>query len=112
MKKLLGIVFPGLLITTSAISKDLRVAYFLEWPTPNLEDKGLGVFDRELGARVYWKNFSTGGDMFNAMQAGSIDIAFSAGIVPFAKIVSSGSNIKMLGVSAFYQNEWNRLYSR
>ena len=103
MRKIFALLILTLLINTNAISKDLRVAYFLEWPTPNLEDKGLGVFDRELGARVYWKNFSTGGDMFNAMQAGSIDIAFSAGIVPFAKIVSSGSNIKMLGVSAFYQ---------
>ncbi|MBD1137972.1 taurine ABC transporter substrate-binding protein, partial [Pelagibacterales bacterium SAG-MED43] len=64
MRKIFALLILTLLINTNAISKDLRVAYFLEWPTPNLEDKGLGVFDRELGARVYWKNFSTGGDMF------------------------------------------------
>ena len=90
------------MFTSNAISKDLRVAYFLEWPTPNLEAKNTMAFDRALGVNVYWTNFANGGQMFDAMQAGSIDIAFSAGIVPFTQTVSSGSGIKMLGVSVFY----------
>ena len=61
------------------------------------------TYDKNLGVNVYWTNFATGGEMFKAMLSGSIDIAYSAGLTPYAQQLNNRAKIKMVGVSVFYQ---------
>ena len=103
MKKAIAIIVFGLLLSTNAISKDLSVAYFLEWATPNLEAKNNMTYDKDLGVNVYWTNFATGAEMFEAMLSGRIDIAYSAGLTPYVVQLNNRAKIKMVGVSVFYQ---------
>ena len=102
LKKLILII---ILISSSfsVQAKTVNVAYFLEWPTPNQEAKVNGTYDKEMGARVKWKNFSNGGAMINAMLAGDIDIAYSAGLIPFINAAKTNAPIKMIGVSVLYK---------
>ena len=67
----------------NAAAKEVRVAFFLEWPTPNQEDKVKKLFDKALGVPVKWTNFSNGGAMTDAMLAGDIDISYSQGLMPY-----------------------------
>ena len=46
-------------VANSAAS-EVRVAFFLEWPTPNQEDKVKKIFDKALGVPVKWTNFANG----------------------------------------------------
>ena len=56
-------------------ANEVRVAFFLEWPTPNQEDKVKKTFEDALGVPVKWTNFANGGAMTDAMLAGDIDIS-------------------------------------
>ena len=60
--------------TANAAATEVRVAYFLEWPSPNLEDMMKKNFAKALGVPVKWTNFTNGGAMTDAMLAGDIDI--------------------------------------
>ena len=66
MKKIistvLGILFAFTLTATVANSaaKEVRVAYFLEWPSPNLEDMNKKAYSKALGVPVKWTNFTNG----------------------------------------------------
>ena len=66
MKKIistvLGILFAFTLTATVANSaaKEVRVAYFLEWPSPNLEDMNKKAYAKALGVPVKWTNFTNG----------------------------------------------------
>jgi taurine transport system substrate-binding protein len=55
-------------------ANEVRVAYFLEWPSPNLEDMQKENFAKALGVPVKWTNFSNGAIMTDAMLSGDIDI--------------------------------------
>ena len=99
MKKIISfllgsIVALGLTISVaSAAANQVRVAFFLEWPTPNQEDKVKGMYEKALGVPVKWTNFTNGGAMTDAMLAGDIDISYSQGLVPFINAVKSQAPI-------------------
>ena len=86
----------------NAAANEVRVAFFLEWPTPNQEDKVKKLFDKALGVPVKWTNFSNGGAMTDAMLAGDIDISYSQGLVPFINAVKSKAPIKLVDVAMEY----------
>ncbi len=107
MKRLLAYLFVvlglGLTFSVNANAKTVNVAFFLEWPTPNQEAKANRTYDKEMGARVKWTNFTNGGAMIDAMLAGDIDIAYSPGLIPFINAAKSNAPIKMIGVSVLYR---------
>ena len=59
MKKIISFILGTVVALNLSISvanaaaKEVRVAFFLEWPTPNQEDKVKGMFDK---AWVYQLN--------------------------------------------------------
>jgi ABC-type nitrate/sulfonate/bicarbonate transport system substrate-binding protein len=89
MKKILSFILSSIVALNLSISvansaaKEVRVAYFLEWPSPNLEDMQKKNFAKALGVPVKWTNFTNGGAMTDAMLAGDIDISYSQGLVPY-----------------------------
>ena len=91
------------LSTLSSQAKTVKVAYFLEWPTPNQEAKVNKTYDKEMNAKLRWTNFPHGGAMIDAMLAGDIDIAYSPGLVPFINAAKNNAPIKMIGVSVLYK---------
>ena len=109
MKKTLRFIL-GLLVAfnlsmsvANAAANEVRVAYFLEWPSPNLEDMQKKNFEKALGVPVKWTNFTNGGAMTDAMLAGDIDISYSQGLVPPIpySIAISTSLIGALDLTAF-----------
>ena len=80
----------------------VRVAYFLEWPTPNLAAKADGAYDAALGTGVTWIAFDTGTQMTEAMRAGEVDIAYSQGLAPFVAAVDEGVPLTLVGVAVEY----------
>ena len=91
------------LSTLSSQAKTVNVAYFLEWPTPNQEAKVNKTYDKEMNAKLRWKNFTNGGAMIDAMLTGDIDIAYSPGLIPFINAAKNNAPIKMIGVSVLYK---------
>ena len=73
MKKIVNLLLGSIVAlavwTTSANSAatQVRVAFFLEWATPNQEAKVKKVFDDALGVPVKWTNFATGGEITESM---------------------------------------------
>ncbi len=108
MKKIvsfiLGSLFALNLTITAANSaaNEVRVAYFLEWPSPNLEDMMKKNYSKALGVPVKWTSFNTGVEMTEAMLAGDIDISYSQGLVPFINAVKSNAPIKLIDVAMEY----------
>src|SRR5210317_1136860 len=98
MKKILSFILGSIVALNLSMSvansaaKEVRVAFFLEWPTPNQEDKVKGIYEKALGVPVKWTNFSNGGAMTDAMLAGDIDISYSQGLVPFINAVKSNAS--------------------
>ena len=88
MKKIISLFLGSVVALCLSMSvafsaaNEVRVAFFLEWPTPNQEDKVKGLYEKALGVPVKWTNFSNGGAMTDAMLAGDIDISYSQGLVP------------------------------
>jgi len=89
MKKIITIMLGSIVAFTLSMSaafsaaNEVRIAFFLEWATPNQEAKVKKVFDDALGVPVKWTNFATGGEMTEAMLSGDIDISYSQGLTPF-----------------------------
>ena len=108
MKKILSFILSSIVALNLSISvansaaNEVRVAFFLEWPTPNQEDKVKGTFEKALGVPVKWTNFTNGGAMTDAMLAGDIDISYSQGLVPFINAVKSKAPIKLVDVAMEY----------
>ena len=108
MKKLLTFVLGSIFALNLSISvansaaKEVRVAYFLEWPSPNLEDMMKKNYTKALGVPVKWTSFNTGVEMTEAMLAGDIDISYSQGLVPFINAVKSNAPIKLIDVAMEY----------
>ena len=88
--------------TANSAANEVRVAYFLEWPSPNLEDMMKKNFAKALGVPVKWTNFTNGGAMTDAMLAGDIDISYSQGLVPFINAVKSKAPIKLVDIAMEY----------
>lgn len=87
--------------------EELNVAYFAEWPTPNQIGQADGSFGDAVGVPVNWLPFSSGGEMAEAMEAGSVDIAYSQGLTPFANFVNNGSDLKLVGIAVAYSEADN-----
>jgi taurine transport system substrate-binding protein len=108
MKKIISFIlgiFVALNLSMSvanSAANEVRVAFFLEWPTPNQEDKVKKMFDKALGVPVKWTNFTNGGAMTDAMLAGDIDISYSQGLVPFINAVKSKAPIKLVDIAMEY----------
>jgi len=104
MKKLLSCVSIATLSAAMAPAAmaDVNVAYFLEWATPNQIAKVEKAYDKAIGEKVNWVNFSTGTAMTEAMLSGDIDISFSQGLTPFVNAINSNAPIKMVGVAVQY----------
>ena len=108
MKKILSFILGSIVALNLSISvansaaKEVRVAFFLEWPTPNQEDKVKGIYEKALGVPVKWTNFSNGGAMTDAMLAGDIDISYSQGLVPFINAVKSKAPLKLVDIAMEY----------
>ena len=108
MKKIISFILGSIVALNLSISvansaaTEVRVAFFLEWPTPNQEDKVKGLYENALGVPVKWTNFSNGGAMTDAMLAGDIDISYSQGLVPFINAVKSKAPLKLVDVAMEY----------
>ena len=96
------IAFAFGLTEANAAAKEVRVAFFLEWATPNQEDKVKKSFDKAFGVPVKWTNFATGGEMTEAMLSGDIDISYSQGLTPFVNAVNAKAPIKLVDVAVLY----------
>jgi len=108
MKKIISILI-GTLVAFSlnfsvanSAAKEVRIAFFLEWASPNQEDKVKGAFAKAFGVPVKWTNFATGGEMTEAMMSGDIDISYSQGLTPFVNAVNSKKPITLVDVSILY----------
>ena len=86
----------------NAAANEVRVAFFLEWATPNQEAKVKKTFDKALGVPVKWTDFKTGGEMTEAMLSGDIDISFSQGLTPFVNAVNAKAPIKLVDIAVIY----------
>ena len=108
MKKIISLMLGSLLALTLNISaafsaaNEVRIAFFLEWATPNQEAKVKKVFDDALGVPVKWTNFATGGEMTEAMLSGDIDISYSQGLTPFVNAVNAKAPIKLVDIAVTY----------
>ena len=108
MKKIISALFGMLLVfslhtsVANAAAKEVRIAFFLEWASPNQEDKVKGAFAKAFGVPVKWTNFATGGEMTEAMMSGDIDISYSQGLTPFVNAVNSKKPITLVDVSILY----------
>jgi taurine transport system substrate-binding protein len=108
MKKIVSFILGSILALNLSVSvanaaaKEVRIAFFLEWASPNQEDKVKGTFEKALGVTVKWTNFATGGEMTEAMMSGDIDISYSQGLTPFVNAANSKKPITLVDVSILY----------
>ncbi|RZO49110.1 MAG: taurine ABC transporter substrate-binding protein [Candidatus Pelagibacterales bacterium] len=108
MKKIISLLLGSIfaIIFTASVANsaanEVRVAFFLEWATPNQEAKVKKVFDDALGVPVKWTNFATGGEMTEAMLSGDIDISYSQGLTPFVNAVNAKAPIKLVDIAVLY----------
>ena len=108
MKKIMTIILGSIVAFTLSMSvafsaaNEVRIAFFLEWATPNQEAKVKKVFDDALGVPVKWTNFATGGEMTEAMLSGDIDISYSQGLTPFVNAVNAKAPIKLVDIAVLY----------
>ena len=64
MRKIISFILGALVALNLSVSvansaaKEVRVAYFLEWPSPNLEDMIKKNYSKALGVPVKWTNFT------------------------------------------------------
>ena len=108
MKKITGVILGAFialnfsLSVVNAAAKEVRIAFFLEWATPNQEDKVKKAFDKAFGIPVKWTNFATGGEMTEAMLSGDIDISYSQGLTPFVNAVNAKAPIILVDIAVLY----------
>ena len=108
MKKLIRFILGSIVAVNLGMSAayaaadEVRIAFFLEWATPNQEAKIKNVFDKAFGVPVRWTNFATGVEMTEAMLSGDIDISYSQGMAPFVNAVNAKAQIKMVEIAVTY----------
>ncbi len=99
---------PGEPPEAAGLSVDtINVAYFEQWPTPNLFGLDDGSFDTAVGAEINWVPFGGSSDMSEAMTAGDIDISYSQVLAPFVETVANGADIKLVGIAVDYSEADN-----
>jgi taurine transport system substrate-binding protein len=91
----------------AAQAEDLTVAYFLEWPTPNLAALGNTTYDDALGVKVKWVSFDTGTAMSAAIASGDVQIAFSQGVTPFLVATAAGQDLQIVDIAVTYSDNDN-----
>jgi taurine transport system substrate-binding protein len=91
----------------SAQTKEITVAYFLEWPMPFQYAKVKGIYDQELGVKVNWKSFDAGTAMSAAMASGDVHISVSQGVPPFVVATSAGQDLQIADVAVVYNDNDN-----
>lgn len=93
--------------TTAAVSEELTVAYFLEWPMPFQYAKVKGLYDEALGMEINWVSFDTGTAMSAAMASGDVQISVSQGVPPFVVAASAGQDLQIVDVAVSYADNDN-----
>ena len=94
MKKIISFILGSIVALYLSMSvafsaaNQVRVAFFLEWATPNQEAKVKKTFDKALGVPVKWVDFKTGVEMTDAMLAGDSPLD--------SQFPSAGCNIKWI----------------
>lgn len=86
---------------------EITVAYFLEWPTPNLYGKSTGAYEKAMGVKINWVSFDSGTAMSAAMASGDVQLAFSQGIPPFVVAKSAGQDLQVVDVAVAYSDNDN-----
>ena len=94
-------------VATAGHGDEVTVAYFLEWPSPNLAFKDDGTFDEEMGSRVNWRSFGNGNEMTAAMVSGDVQIAYSQGLTPFVVGVTKGAPLLLVSAAVSYAENDN-----
>ena len=108
MKKIISFILGTVVALNLSISvanaaaKEVRIAFFIEWPTPNQEDKVKGMYEKAMGVPVKWEKFANGGAMTDAMAAGTIDISYSQGLVPFINGVKAKTPLTLVDIAMEY----------
>jgi len=108
MKKIISFILGAVVALNLSVSvanaaaNEVRIAFFLEWATPNQEDKVKQTFDKAFGVPVKWTNFATGGEMTEAMLSGDIDISYSQGLTPFVNAVNAKAPIILVDIAVLY----------
>lgn len=91
----------------AAALDEITVAYFLEWPSPNLAFKADGSFEKEMGLEVNWRSFGNGNEMTAAMVSGDVQIAYSQGLTPFVVGVTKGAPLTLVSAAVSYAENDN-----
>ena len=94
-------------VATAGHGDEITVAYFLEWPSPNLAFKADGTFDEAMGAEVDWRSFGNGNEMTAAMVSGDVQIAYSQGLTPFVVGVTKGAPLMLVSAAVSYAENDN-----
>lgn len=87
--------------------KELVVAYFLEWPTPNQYAQANKLYSEKLGIPVKWVSFDAGTAMSAAMASGDVHISFSQGVTPFLVATAAGQDLQIVDVAVSYSDNDN-----
>ncbi len=87
--------------------ESIDVAYFAQWPTPNQYGQDDGSFAEAVGAEINWIPLNSGGEMSQGMISGSVDIAYSQGLTPFAASINAGADLKLVGIAVSYSEADN-----
>jgi len=85
----------------------VRVAYYAGWPGTFQAGWAQGLFEKEMGVRLDWKTYDTGGHMCDALAADEIDIAYALGSVPMALALTNGFRLKLVAISESYSDAEN-----
>ncbi|MEO0729989.1 MAG: ABC transporter substrate-binding protein [Pseudomonadota bacterium] len=94
-------------VAAMAQTKELTVAYFLEWPMPFQYAKAKGIYEKELGVKINWRSFDTGTAMSAAMASGDVQISVSQGVPPFVVATSAGQDLQIVDVAVSYSENDN-----
>ncbi|MEM9732116.1 MAG: ABC transporter substrate-binding protein [Pseudomonadota bacterium] len=114
MKKVMKSVLAGAFMALSSTAafadghlKELTVAYFLEWPTPNQFAQANKIYEKELGIPVKWVSFDAGTAMSAAMASGDVQISFSQGVTPFLVATAAGQDLQVVDIAVSYSDNDN-----
>ncbi len=92
---------------SQAMSEEITVAYFLEWPMPFEYAKQMGTYEEALGVDINWFSFESGVKMSAAMASGDVHLSVSQGVPPFVVATSAGQDLQILDVAVSYADNDN-----
>jgi len=114
MNKIVKSVLAGAVVALSSTAafadghlKEITVAYFLEWPTPNQFAQTNKLYEKELGVKVKWVSFDAGTAMSAAMASGDVHISFSQGVTPFLVATAAGQDLQVVDIAVSYSDNDN-----